>query len=43
MTVKEALENPARDVSRIVLPPASFLHEQEKVERALAGRGEVHP
>ncbi len=31
-TIKEALENPQRDVSRIVLPPASFLHEQEKVK-----------
>jgi len=31
-TLKEALENPQRDVSRIVLPPASFLHEQEKVK-----------
>ena len=31
MTVKDAIEHPARDVSRIVLPPASFLHEQEKV------------
>jgi indolepyruvate ferredoxin oxidoreductase alpha subunit len=30
-TLKDAIENPARDVSRIVLPPASFLHEQEKV------------
>lgn len=30
-TLKEALENPERDVSRIVLPPASFLHEQEKI------------
>jgi len=30
-TLKEALENPRRDVSRIVLPPASFLHEQEKI------------
>ena len=28
----EALENPQRDVSRIVLPPASFVHEQEKVK-----------
>ena len=25
------MENPQRDVSRIVLPPASFVHEQEKV------------
>ena len=33
MTVKGALENPLRDLDRIVLPPASFLHEQEKVTR----------
>lgn len=31
-TIKEAMESPQRDVSRIVLPPASFLHEQEKVK-----------
>ena len=30
-TLKEALESPQRDVGRIVLPPASFVHEQEKV------------
>ena len=30
-TLKQALEQPQRDVSRIVLPPASFVHEQEKV------------
>ncbi len=30
-TIQEAMENPQRDVSRIVLPPASFRHEQEKV------------
>jgi len=30
-TLKDALENPRRDVGRIVLPPASFVHEQEKV------------
>ncbi len=30
-TVEQALEQPQRDVSRIVLPPASFEHEQEKV------------
>ncbi|CAB3789712.1 hypothetical protein LMG28614_02974 [Paraburkholderia ultramafica] len=30
-SLKDALENPNRDVSRIVLPPASFLHEQEKI------------
>jgi indolepyruvate ferredoxin oxidoreductase, alpha subunit len=31
-TLKDAIENPVRDVGRIVLPPASFLHEREKVE-----------
>ena len=30
-TLQQALENPQRDVSRIVLPPASFQHELEKV------------
>jgi indolepyruvate ferredoxin oxidoreductase alpha subunit len=30
-SVGDALDQPRRDVSRIVLPPASFLHEQEKV------------
>src|SRR5580704_8792805 len=29
--LKDAMENPVRDVSRIVLPPASFVHEQEKI------------
>jgi indolepyruvate ferredoxin oxidoreductase alpha subunit len=33
MTVREAMENPVRDTSRIVLPPANFLHEKEKIER----------
>ncbi|MCW4354670.1 indolepyruvate ferredoxin oxidoreductase subunit alpha [Hoyosella sp. YIM 151337] len=33
MTVKDALENPVRDIDRIVLPPASFLHEREKIEQ----------
>ena len=31
-TLKQALEQPQRDVSRIVLPPASFVHEQEKIK-----------
>lgn len=35
VTVKDALESPKRDVERIVLPPASFLHEQEKVSKRL--------
>jgi indolepyruvate ferredoxin oxidoreductase alpha subunit len=32
-TLKDAMENPVRDVSRIVLPPASYLHEREKIEK----------
>ncbi|SCB28131.1 thiamine pyrophosphate-dependent enzyme [Rhizobium multihospitium] len=32
-TLKQALENPVRDVNRIVLPPASFMHEKEKLEK----------
>ena len=32
MTVWEAAESPVRDLSRIVLPPANFAHEIEKVE-----------
>lgn len=35
VTVKEALENPLRDNSRIVLPPSVFLHEKEKIEDRL--------
>ncbi|WP_299772216.1 indolepyruvate ferredoxin oxidoreductase subunit alpha [uncultured Pseudoteredinibacter sp.] len=35
LTVKEAMENPVRDTSRIVLPPSVFLHEKEKVEDRL--------
>ncbi len=30
-TVREAMENPVRDTERIVLPPANFAHEQEKI------------
>ncbi|MFO1148711.1 MAG: indolepyruvate ferredoxin oxidoreductase subunit alpha [Alsobacter sp.] len=30
--LRQALENPVRDNNRIVLPPASFLHEKEKLE-----------
>ncbi len=30
-TLKDAIERPLRDTSRIVLPPASYLHEQEKI------------
>jgi indolepyruvate ferredoxin oxidoreductase alpha subunit len=33
MTVAEAAEAPKRDVERIVLPPANFLHEVEKIEK----------
>jgi indolepyruvate ferredoxin oxidoreductase alpha subunit len=31
MSVRDAIEHPRRDVGRIVLPPASFVHEQEKI------------
>ncbi|PZQ20837.1 MAG: indolepyruvate ferredoxin oxidoreductase [Sphingopyxis macrogoltabida] len=33
LTVAEAAAKPNRDTSRIVLPPANFLHEVEKVEK----------
>lgn len=31
LSLREAMENPVRDVERVVLPPASFEHEKEKV------------
>ncbi len=31
--LKDALDGPVRDTNRIVLPPANFLHEAEKIER----------
>ncbi|MFT3976496.1 MAG: indolepyruvate ferredoxin oxidoreductase subunit alpha [Sphingomonas bacterium] len=33
LTVGQAAANPRRDLDRIVLPPANFLHEIEKIER----------
>src|SRR5579872_2580972 len=32
-SLREALENPRRDTNRVVLPPASYLHEREKIEQ----------
>ena len=32
-TLRDAMEAPVRDTDRIVLPPANFAHEQEKVAR----------
>jgi indolepyruvate ferredoxin oxidoreductase alpha subunit len=32
-TVADAVRTPVRDTDRIVLPPANFLHEVEKIER----------
>jgi len=32
-TLRQALENPVRDTNRIVLPPASFAQEREKLEQ----------
>ncbi|MCC6777760.1 MAG: indolepyruvate ferredoxin oxidoreductase subunit alpha [Hyphomicrobiales bacterium] len=31
--LREALEHPVRDASRIVLPPASYQHERDKLEK----------
>jgi indolepyruvate ferredoxin oxidoreductase alpha subunit len=31
--LREALEHPRRDTDRVVLPPASYLHEREKIEQ----------
>ena len=31
--LKDAMDNPVRDVNRIVLPPANFLHEHEKISK----------
>jgi indolepyruvate ferredoxin oxidoreductase, alpha subunit len=33
LTLRQALENPVRDTNRVVLPPASYAHERDKVER----------
>ncbi len=32
-TLKDALERPNRDVNRIALPPATYMHEKEKIEQ----------
>ena len=32
-TLKDALNHPQRDTSRVVLPPASYLQEKEKIEK----------
>jgi indolepyruvate ferredoxin oxidoreductase, alpha subunit len=32
-TRRDALENPRRDTNRIVLPPATYLHEKDKIEK----------
>jgi indolepyruvate ferredoxin oxidoreductase alpha subunit len=34
-TIKEALDAPKRDLGRIVLPPAAYEHEQEKIRARL--------
>ncbi|WP_112323680.1 indolepyruvate ferredoxin oxidoreductase subunit alpha [Oceanibium sediminis] len=33
LTVRDALSNPVSDFNRVVLPPMSFRHEQDKVEK----------
>ncbi|HEY5379757.1 MAG TPA: indolepyruvate ferredoxin oxidoreductase, partial [Pseudolabrys sp.] len=32
-SLRQALENPKRDANRIVLPPASYIHEAEKIQK----------
>src|ERR1700676_1404260 len=32
-TLKDAIENPSRDPSRVDLPPGSFMHEHEKIQK----------
>ncbi|MBX3538799.1 MAG: indolepyruvate ferredoxin oxidoreductase subunit alpha [Chelatococcus sp.] len=32
-TLRQAVESPKRDVNRIVLPPAAYIHEKEKLEK----------
>jgi indolepyruvate ferredoxin oxidoreductase alpha subunit len=32
-TLRDAMENPMRDYSRVVLPPSNFVHEVEKIEK----------
>src|SRR5262245_59472661 len=32
-TLRDAMERPVRDGNRVVLPPASYLHEKEKIEK----------
>lgn len=32
-TLADAMNKPSRDISRIVLPPASFVHEDEKINK----------
>lgn len=34
-TLRDAMENPVRDTDRIVLPPANFAHEHEKINTRL--------
>jgi len=33
LSVKDALSNPRRDFSRVVLPPMSYIHEQDKITK----------
>ncbi len=32
LTVKDALSSPKKDFNRVVLPPASFVHEHDKID-----------
>ncbi|MFO1082414.1 MAG: indolepyruvate ferredoxin oxidoreductase subunit alpha [Reyranellaceae bacterium] len=35
MSTRAALETPRRDTARVVLPPASYVHEKDKIEKRL--------
>ena len=41
-TLREALEHPRRETDRIVLPPASYLHEREKIEQRWPAAVKIH-
>jgi indolepyruvate ferredoxin oxidoreductase alpha subunit len=32
-TLRDAMERPARDVTRIAMPPGTYMHEKEKIEK----------
>ena len=43
LTVREALSNPRSDFNRVVLPPMSYVHEQDKVKNRWPAAERLHP